>query len=77
MDTYSNLLHKVGKTKEAIEWQEKAIAAVDEASKAEYQATLEKMKKGEPTWQGGYSLIQTLDNRHKTLDNCMIDNKGQ
>ena len=50
MDTYANLLHKVGKTKEAIEWQEKAIAAVDEASKAEYQATLEKMKKGEPTW---------------------------
>lgn len=50
MDTYANLLHKVGKTKEAIEWQEKAIAAVDEGSKAEYQATLEKMKKGEPTW---------------------------
>lgn len=50
MDTYANLLHKFGKTKEAIEWQEKAIASVDESSKAEYQATLEKMKKGEPTW---------------------------
>ncbi|OYD44017.1 thioredoxin family protein [Sphingobacterium cellulitidis] len=50
IDTYANLLHKVGKTKEAIEWQEKAIAMVDDASKAEYQETLEKMKKGEPTW---------------------------
>ncbi len=50
IDTYANLLHKLGKTKEAIEWQEKAIAAVGEDGKAEYQATLEKMKKGEPTW---------------------------
>lgn len=50
LDTYANLLHKAGKTKEAIEWQEKAIAKADADSKVDYQATLEKMKKGEPTW---------------------------
>ncbi|MCT1526959.1 thioredoxin family protein [Sphingobacterium hotanense] len=50
LDTYANLLHKSGKTKEAIEWQEKAIAKADADSKADYQLTLEKMKKGEPTW---------------------------
>ena len=50
IDTYANLLHKLGRTKEAIEWQEKALAKVDADSKAEYQATLDKMKKGEPTW---------------------------
>ena len=50
IDTYANLLHKLGKTEEAIEWQEKAIAAVEDVDKAEYQATLDKMKKGEPTW---------------------------
>lgn len=50
LDTYANLLHKSGNTKEAIVWQEKALAKVDAASKAEYQATLDKMKKGEPTW---------------------------
>jgi thioredoxin-related protein len=51
MDTYANILHKLGKTNEAIKIQEQAIALVtDEASKKSYQATLEKMKKGEKTW---------------------------
>lgn len=51
MDTYANILHKLGKTKEAIEVQEKAIAlTTDEASKKSLQETLEKMKKGEKTW---------------------------
>ncbi len=50
MDTYANLLHKAGKTKEAIVWQEKAIAKVDGDAKAEFQKSLDKMKKGEPTW---------------------------
>lgn len=51
MDTYANILHKLGKTKEAIEVQEKAVAlTTDEASKKELQSTLEKMKRGEKTW---------------------------
>ena len=52
MDTYANLLHKSGKTKEAIEWETKAkdlaIKAGDDGS--DYNATIEKMKKGEKTW---------------------------
>ncbi|ACU60679.1 tetratricopeptide repeat protein [Chitinophaga pinensis] len=47
-DTYANLLYKAGKKQEAIEWQEKAVKALpNEKALAE---TLEKMKKGEPTW---------------------------
>ena len=50
MDTYANILHKLGRTKEAIEVQEKAIALVDGDTKKTYQETLDKMKKGEKTW---------------------------
>jgi thiol-disulfide isomerase/thioredoxin len=51
MDTYANILHKMGRTKEAIEVQEKAVAmTTDEASKKELQENLDKMKKGEKTW---------------------------
>ena len=52
MDTYANILHKLGKTKEAIVVEEKALALItDEASKKSYQETLDKMKKGEKTWK--------------------------
>ncbi len=50
MDTYANILHKLGKTKEAIEWQTKAVTLAGETEKKTYQETLEKMKKGEKTW---------------------------
>ncbi len=53
MDTYANILHKMGRTKEAIEIQKKALALIpeaDTASRKAYQATLEKMQKGEKTW---------------------------
>ncbi|QQT28116.1 thioredoxin family protein [Sphingobacterium spiritivorum] len=50
LDTYANLLYKKGNKSEAITTQEKAIAAADEDSKAELQANLDKMRKGEPTW---------------------------
>jgi len=50
-DTYANLLHKTGKTTEAIEWEEKAakmkIGLPDEKV---YTETLEKMRKNLPTW---------------------------
>lgn len=52
MDTYANLLYKNGKREAAIEWEEKAIAISKEKKEEidDYEATLEKMKKGEKTW---------------------------
>ncbi|SKA12463.1 thioredoxin family protein [Sediminibacterium ginsengisoli] len=50
MDTYANILHKLGKTKEAIEWQTKAMNLAPDGEKKTYQETLDKMKKGEKTW---------------------------
>ncbi len=54
-DTYANLLYKAGKTEEAIQ-QEQSIVDYLIAVKApaanieEFKITVEKMKKGEPTW---------------------------
>jgi len=51
-DTYANLLYKIGRTKPAIDWEIKAVklkaGAPDEKL---YTDALDKMKKGEPTWQ--------------------------
>lgn len=48
IDTYANLLYKLGHKKEAIEWEEKAVklAPKDES----LSATLQQMKRGEPTY---------------------------
>jgi thioredoxin-related protein len=50
MDTYANILYKIGKKDDAIAWEEKAISLADEATKTSLQPTLDKMKKGEKTW---------------------------
>jgi thiol-disulfide isomerase/thioredoxin len=52
MDTYANLLYKMGKKKEAIEWETKAmsLAKANKEDTGEYQATIDKMNKGEKTW---------------------------
>jgi thiol-disulfide isomerase/thioredoxin len=52
MDTYANLLHKNGKTKEAIEWETKAKEIAEKAGEdaSDYAKAIEKMKKGEKTW---------------------------
>jgi thiol-disulfide isomerase/thioredoxin len=50
MDTYANILYKLGKKDDAIAWEQKAIDMADEATKASLQPNLEKMKKGEKTW---------------------------
>jgi thioredoxin-related protein len=52
MDTYANLLYKAGKKQEAITWETKAMTLAKEAKEdtGDYQATLDKMKKGEKTW---------------------------
>jgi thiol-disulfide isomerase/thioredoxin len=56
-DTLANLLYKAGRSEEAITWEEKALqdeeaGADKEKRKADpvYQATLDKMRQGKPTW---------------------------
>lgn len=46
LDTHANLLYRLGKKDEALQWEEKAAAFGNQ----EILQTLEKMKKGEPTW---------------------------
>jgi thiol-disulfide isomerase/thioredoxin len=50
MDTYANILYKMGRKDDAIAWEQKAINLVAESEKPNYQQTLDKMKKGEKTW---------------------------
>lgn len=49
IDTYANILYKLGNKQEAIKWEEKALA-LSKSDKA-IQETLDKMKKGEKTWK--------------------------
>ena len=51
IDTYANLLYKLGQKNEAIKQEEKAISLLKEEDKKSYIETLEKMKKGEKTWK--------------------------
>jgi len=55
IDTYANLLYKVGETTEALKWQEMAVAkgrelGINKGVLEGLEKNLEKMKKGEPTW---------------------------
>jgi hypothetical protein len=49
IDTYANLLHKLGKQKEAVEWEQKAVEL--QPGETTFKDALEKMKKGEKTWK--------------------------
>jgi thioredoxin-related protein len=55
IDTYANLLYKLGKRNQAIEWQQKAIQLAltfnYQPDIDEFNEHLEKMKKGKPTWE--------------------------
>ena len=51
IDTYANLLYKLGDSKNAIIWQEKAVANSGDDRREELVSTLDKMKKGIPTWE--------------------------
>jgi thioredoxin-related protein len=53
LDTYANILYRTGKVEKAINTQTEAIALGKEAKEdtAELEATLDKMKKGEKTWE--------------------------
>jgi tetratricopeptide (TPR) repeat protein len=47
-DTYANILHKLGRTEEAIIWEEKAIAI--NPNESIFKEVLQKMKAGQATW---------------------------
>jgi len=46
MDTYANILYKMGKTDEALAWEQKALATAGDYDRDNIQANWEKMKKG-------------------------------
>lgn len=50
MDTYANILYRLGKKEEALQWEQKALDLVSDTEKRGYQQTLDKMKAGEKTW---------------------------
>jgi len=50
IDTYANILYKLGKRKKAIEWEKKAMSLVFGPDKKAFEETIEKMKKGVKTW---------------------------
>jgi len=47
LDTYANLLLKLGRQKDAIKWSEQALALAPENKKTAYKAALKKIIKGE------------------------------
>lgn len=49
LDTYANLLYKLGLTQEAVVWQERAVVLSD-GRDADIISHMEKMKLGLPTW---------------------------
>ncbi|HEY4063696.1 MAG TPA: thioredoxin fold domain-containing protein [Puia sp.] len=51
MDTYANILYKMGKKDDAITWEEKARDMSSAEEKKGFQETIDKMKKGEKTWE--------------------------
>jgi len=52
LDTYANLLYKIGRHKEAIVWEQRAIDFSQGLIRDSYSDILEKMIRGEPTWSG-------------------------
>lgn len=54
LDTYANLLYKLGKSKKAILWEEKAVthqtSRYGQHSINEFRSVVQKMKNGEPTY---------------------------
>jgi thioredoxin-related protein len=50
MDTYANILYKMGRKDEAINWEQKAADLSTGEDRTGYQKTIDKMKKGDKTW---------------------------
>jgi hypothetical protein len=50
VDTYANILYKLGKKDEAIALETKAKSLAGDTDKASFQQTIDKMRRGEKTW---------------------------
>jgi len=54
LDTYANLLYKIGQTKESLKWEKKAVSLAitdgDADERNEINSNFKKMKSGAPTW---------------------------
>jgi predicted Zn-dependent protease len=50
MDTYANLLYKLGRKTEAIAMETDAMNLTEPSDRPSYQETLDKMKSGAKTW---------------------------
>lgn len=50
IDTYANILYKLGKNDDAINWEQKALNLAPSNDKKAYGETLQKMRNGEKTW---------------------------
>jgi hypothetical protein len=50
MDTYANLLYKLGRKQEAIDWETRALQLAVAGDQGQYTSTLAKMRQGEKTW---------------------------
>jgi hypothetical protein len=50
IDTYANILYKLGKKDDAIALETKAMGLAGDSDKASFLETIDKMKKGEKTW---------------------------
>ncbi len=48
IDTYANLLYKLGRKDDAINWEQKALSL--SPGDPDFTTALSKMKRGEPTW---------------------------
>ena len=54
LDTYANLLYKLGRTREALPLEEKAVAlGAGRRDSSDFIGSLAKMKRGVPTWEAG------------------------
>jgi hypothetical protein len=55
IDTYANLLHKLGDTRYALEWENQALTISRVAQRAdkikEFEKVIRKMQMNEPTWK--------------------------
>jgi thiol-disulfide isomerase/thioredoxin len=51
IDTYANLLYRTGNKEKAIQAETEALNIVEASKKEDFEKTIEKMKKGIPTWE--------------------------
>lgn len=51
IDTYANLLYKLGQKEDALSWEQNAISLATKKEQKTYQQTLNKMIAGQKTWE--------------------------